>query len=174
MKIEIRNIKIAPNLSEETIAFTADVYVGGVKTAYAKNDGQGGCTFYNAYENKRELLAEAEAYAKSLPSKTEMFNGKPFTIDSNLEQIIDDAVHVKDQEREQKKFEKKIEKMCEKAVVWGDPKTGKVSAIGFNGNPKFSDMLKTTNGTEAIKKLADRIKTELKTGEEILNKNIVF
>jgi len=160
MKIEIRNIKIAPFLSEETIAFTSDVFVNGVKTAYAKNDGQGGCTFYHAYENKRELLAEAEAYAKSLSN--------------NLEDIIDNVIYAKDQEREQKKFEKKVEKMCEKAVVWGNLKSGEVSSIGFNGNPKLGDMLKTINGRNAIDKLVDRIKAELKEGEEILNKNILF
>jgi hypothetical protein len=174
MKIEIRNIKIAPFLSEETIAFTADVYVGGVKTAYAKNDGQGGCTFYNAYENKRELLAEAEAYAKSLPSKTEMFKGKPFTIDSNLEQIIDNVIYAKDNEREQKKFQKKLEKAFETKIVWGVPNSGSFKSIGFNGNLKLGDMLKTINGRNAIDKLVDRIKSELKEGEEILNKNILF
>jgi hypothetical protein len=174
MNIEIRNTKIASNLSEETIAFTADVYVDGKKTAFARNDGRGGCTHYSAYENKRTLLAEAETYAKSLPSKTEIFNGKPFTIDSNLEQIIDNAIYAKDNEREQKKFEKKIQKTCETKIVWGVPNSSSFKSIGFINKPKLIDIGNTMQGQVAIKNLIEKVKKELKEGEVILNNNINF
>jgi hypothetical protein len=44
MKIEIRNLKIAASLSEET---TATVYVDGVATFAASNHGTGGCDMYH-------------------------------------------------------------------------------------------------------------------------------
>ena len=47
MKIEIKNIKHSPSLSEETNAFTADIYVNGVKAGSAMNRGHGGCTDYD-------------------------------------------------------------------------------------------------------------------------------
>lgn len=172
MKIEIRNIKIASNLSEETIAFTADVFVNGEKTAYAKNDGQGGCTHYSAYENKRTLLAEAEAYVKSLPSQKEMLGGEEIIIESNLEGFIDDVIYAKDNEREQKKFEKKIQKACETDIVWGKPNSGSFKSIGFKGKHKLADIGNSTQGQIAIKNLIVRIKKEMKEGDVILNTNL--
>ena len=40
MNIELKNIKIAEHLSEETTAFTADIFVNGKKVGYARNDGR--------------------------------------------------------------------------------------------------------------------------------------
>ena len=95
MKIEIKNVKINSSFSEETICFKADVYVNGKKTAYAENDGHGGSTFYHAYAPElRSLLEQAETYAKTLPSKTETFgDGDSITIESDLEQIIDNEIY---------------------------------------------------------------------------------
>jgi len=39
MKVELKNVKFSEHMSEETNAFTADVYVDGKKCGYAKNDG---------------------------------------------------------------------------------------------------------------------------------------
>jgi hypothetical protein len=39
---ELRNVKIAAHLSEETVAFTATLYRNGVRIGTTKNDGQGG------------------------------------------------------------------------------------------------------------------------------------
>jgi hypothetical protein len=93
MKIELKNLKINLEFSEETIMFKADVYVDGVETAYANNDGHGGCTNYHPYEGKRELLKKAERYAESLPSTFHEFGGKKLEIKSNLEWVIDTKVY---------------------------------------------------------------------------------
>ena len=37
MNIELRKLKIVESMSEETTAFTADIYVDGYKSGYAKN-----------------------------------------------------------------------------------------------------------------------------------------
>jgi hypothetical protein len=174
MKIEIKNIKINTAFSEETVCFKADVYVNGVKTAYASNDGHGGCTFYNAYENKRELLRQAEAYAQSLPSTTETFGETTITLESNLERMIDDVVYKASNDKENAKFEKKILKATETAIVYGVPNSGSFQSIAFKGKPKLADVMLTLQGRDAITRLVNRIKGELKDGEVILNTNIPF
>lgn len=133
-----------------------------MKTAYASNDGHGGDTFYNAYENKRELLKQAEAYVKSLESKV------------NLEFIIDCWIDEVVNKKENAKFEKKIQKATETAVVYGVPNSGSFQSIGFKGKLKFADLMKTPQGRDAISRLVNRIKGELKKGEVILNTNIPF
>lgn len=66
-RITIAKLKVAASLSEETMAFTADIYFDGKKVGYAKNDGQGGMTFCSPYEGTGQKLAEAEAFAGTLP-----------------------------------------------------------------------------------------------------------
>jgi len=39
MKIELRKLKHATNLSEETNAFTADIYINGIHAGTADNRG---------------------------------------------------------------------------------------------------------------------------------------
>jgi len=43
MKIELRKIKLLKSLSEETPAYTADVYVDDVLFCHVSNHGHGGC-----------------------------------------------------------------------------------------------------------------------------------
>ena len=172
MKIQIKNIKINDAFSEETICFTADVYVNGTKTAYAKNDGHGGCTFYNSYENKRELLRQAEAFAQSLPSTTETFGETTITLESNLERMIDDVIYKASNKKENAKFQKELLKATETAIVFGVPNSGSFRSIPFQGNPKLAKMMLTEEGREAIQSLVLRIKGQLKKGEVIINKNI--
>ena len=76
MKIELKSIKFSEAMSEETNAFTANLYINGKKVGYCKNQGHGGCTDYNADEPKfRTIIAEAEAYCKALP-KTKWKTGR--------------------------------------------------------------------------------------------------
>lgn len=46
MKIELRKIKISESLSEETTAYTAEIWVDGVLSFYASNHGTGGSDLY--------------------------------------------------------------------------------------------------------------------------------
>jgi hypothetical protein len=172
MKIEIKNIKINNSFSEETICFIADVYVNGKKTAYAKNDGHGGATWYNSYENMRDTLSKAEEFAKSLPSTTETFGGKTITLESNLERMIDDVVYDFFNAKEIAKAEKKKEKLMESHIVFGVPNSDRYSYIGFNGKPKLSDVAKTPMGKLAIENMVKRVKLQLKDGQVIFNKNL--
>lgn len=46
MIIELKNIKVARSLSEETLAFTANLYVNGFHAYAVSNHGTGGCNSY--------------------------------------------------------------------------------------------------------------------------------
>lgn len=163
--IEIKNIKINKAFSEETICFTADIYVNGVKTGYAKNDGHGGCTHYNHYENKLELLEQAEAYAKTLPSKTH----GTLTIESDLEGLIDEAIDNHLNAKERASFNKKMVKCMETNICIGVPNSGTYKTFGYGKTPlKMVCRLDKPQ----VQKLIDRLRSELKNGEVILNTNL--
>lgn len=54
MKVELKNIKIATTLSEETLAFTATLYLDGKKAAEVSNRGCGGSNMYHFYDRSLE------------------------------------------------------------------------------------------------------------------------
>ncbi len=80
MKIELRRFSHSPRLSHETVAFAADVWVDGVKRGTAENEGQGGPNNIHP----RELAAEIDAYAKTLPPAPPMFGGGPLSYDADF------------------------------------------------------------------------------------------
>lgn len=170
MKLEVKNIKINKSFSEETICFKADVFVNGIKTGYASNDGHGGSTFINCYEGKRELLAQAEAYAKTLPSHFYEYGGKKMEIKSDLEGIVDQVIDDKFNESERVKANKKLENDMIKNICFGIPNGNSYRMIGFNAPLKAVAM--SVQGRVALVKLYERVKGELKEGEEIFNKDL--
>ncbi len=168
MKIELKNLKVNAMFSEETTCFKADVFVNGKKVAYAENDGRGGCTYYHHYENQQGVVRLAEDYCKTLPKQVINFGNEIHEFDQSLESVIDDLVFTKEKEKEQKK----IDKLCENNIVWGYPNGYSYKLLSFKGKAKFVDVKKSIVGQKAIENLINRVKSELKEGEEIFNKNI--
>lgn len=164
MRIELKNVKINDNFSEETICFKADVFVNGKKIAYAENDGRGGNTFVGAYPDKRAQLSELEKYCKSLPKRVYDFGEFERDIESVVDELLDEKVKAKEQ--------KKIDKLCLANIVYGIPGGISYSYIGFKGKPKIEDIKKTAKGQAALKQLVDRVKSELQEGQVIFNTNI--
>lgn len=108
MEIQLKKVYFSEQLSEETNAFTADVYFKGKRIGYAKNDGHGGCTDVRTYGRETiKQFNEAEEYAKSLPQIEHEFNGKVHKWDSNLEAVVDDLftewLNKKEIQKEQRK-----------------------------------------------------------------------
>ena len=167
MKLELKNVKINETFSEETLMFMADLFVDGKKVGYANNDGRGGCTSYNAYENQREALAKAEAYALTLPSTITEFGGKDYEFKSTLESWIDDAVNKIYDAKAQAKAEKKMQLIMQTQVVWGIPNGNTYKHLGFKGGIKL-DVLSPAS----VKSLVDAVKSRMLPNEEIFNKNI--
>lgn len=172
MKLELRNIKVNEAFSEETTQFIADIFVDGKKVGYAKNDGRGGCTNYNAYPTKRVQLIAAEAYCLLLPAKEYPMGNKTLTIKSNLENWIDDQVEEFLKAKAKADFQKKIKRACETAIVWGLPDSENVSALGFKPKQKLTELMKTSNGKEAVMGLVVKVRGRLKKGEVIFNTNV--
>jgi hypothetical protein len=162
MKIELRKLKIVESMSEETTAFTADIYIEGYKSGYAKNDGQGGCTFYHAYEVRRDLIKQAEAYCLGLPAK----DYGSFKLPMNLEHFIDNIVDETLQAKEQAKFNKKLQKdmlkgVCVKTEMGYSLMTWK----GFT----LEQLLSNPKGRTAVYQRIRELKAE---GKEVLNTNV--
>lgn len=164
MKIQLKNVKINDSFSEETICFKADVFVNGKKIAYAENEGRGGCTFTNAYPEKRSEFLELEKYCKSLPKRVYEFG----EFDNDLESVIDDLLNEKIKEKEQKK----IDKLCLTSIVYGVPGGISYSYIGFKGKPKLEDLKKTAQGQKSLNNLVNKVKAGLEKGQVIFNTNI--
>lgn len=145
MKIELKNVKTFEAMSEETLAYVCDIFVDGVKAGYVKNDGHGGCSNYNAYEGKRDLLFSA---VKTFESGTEF----EYWIDGQVEDIHS---------------QKQIDKSCKKGICYGKNEYYEmVHWVGQN----IEKMLSTEKGREAVQKACDKIKAN---GQTILNKNLI-
>lgn len=167
MKLELKNIKINLQFSEETIMFKADLYVNGKKVAYAENDGHGGCTYYNAYSIElRPLLAEAEAYCKTLPSTFSTYGEKTIEIKSTLEHWIDEVIYAKSNEKEAEKFQKKLAKNMLTNICYGEPSAYKM--IGWK-NITIEQLLNRVDGRKALRNKIDEL---VSRGETILNTNL--
>jgi hypothetical protein len=159
MKIELKKLKVFEEMSEETTAFVADLWINGKKVAYCKNDGHGGCTFYNAYPEQRELLAEAEAYCQSLPPHVTEFMGKEMSIEQNLEFVIDCLVS----EKENEKFIKARDKACIKNFVYGIK--NQYSMRGWKKIKSLGEIPRVH-----LQRVYDEIKEEIKDSDmEIFN-----
>jgi hypothetical protein len=63
MKIELRKVAHSARLSRETAAFSADLYIDGVKRATVENDGHGGPNMVHPWQVGKEI----DDYAKTLP-----------------------------------------------------------------------------------------------------------
>jgi hypothetical protein len=166
MKIELKNVKISESLSEETTAFTADIFVDGKKAGYARNDGRGGCTEYHSFPETRELFNKAEKFALTLPKTVHEFNGKKHEFNSNLELVIDNII----ESILEQKYKKKIEKACLKGILKGN-KFG-YSGITFKMPIKEIVRIHGEKGVAHLQTTYDRIKSELKEGETIVNTNL--
>lgn len=87
MKIELRRINHNAKLSEETNAYTAEIWIDGERAFDARNQGQGGCDFYRQVGRWTE--AEVNAWLKAnRPAST--FQG--LTLEHDLEAEVGDLL----------------------------------------------------------------------------------
>ena len=93
MNITVKNVKFSTAASEETLCFEATVYLDGRKAFVARNEGRGGC---NRYIGDQKLVEQAEAYARTLPERTE----QGISYQPDLDTLVDDAISRWDQEKQ--------------------------------------------------------------------------
>jgi hypothetical protein len=164
MKIELKNIKFSESLSEETNAFTADVYVNGKKLLYAKNSGQGGSTDYNTYNSAdRPFLKEVEDYCLGLPPIKSDFGGTlKMDLEFKIDLLLSDWLKAKDEAKQAKK----LQKDCRKGLVYKtDNGHGLVSWKGHT----IDSILAHPQGAMTIKMAVRKLWRE---GKTIINTNI--
>lgn len=78
MNVELKNVKIHPDMSEETNCFSATIYFDGKKIGEVRNNGRGGC---NDYHWSDPVAGKAlTAWAETQPHE--------FAFD-HLDQVID-------------------------------------------------------------------------------------
>jgi hypothetical protein len=160
MRIELKNIKFSEAMSEETSAFTANLYINGKKVGYCKNNGQGGCTDYNSNSpENRKIIAKAETYCKKLP-KVKSFN---MEYNQSLESVIDTLLEDWLKAKETKTFERRM-KTC---ILTGSPDENRTIYSYFNFKKPLSSF-KTSDLQGAV----NRIKGKLKGNDIILNTNL--
>jgi len=106
--LALKAFKHYPKLSDETNAFTATLYVDGMKTAYCNDDGKGGCIDFQIWN--MEKFAEAEAWAKAQPAIT--YTEYNLTVESTLEIVIGDLVDDNLRRWEKKAEEKWLKRQC--------------------------------------------------------------
>ena len=168
MKIELKKISFNERMSEETNAFTAELYINGKKVGYCKNEGHGGCTDYHANTScasgftraNIELIAEAEKYFLSLPKVKP--NGYNFMLQPTLENAIDEQL----EDYLKAKAQKKMEKHMENAILFGVPNGDSYVMI------KFTKPLSAFLTFQLQVKVNEIKKKECTDGKVILNTNL--
>lgn len=78
MKLELKNVKIHPDMSQETNCFSADLWVDGKNVGQVRNDGRGGS---HRYDIPYPVQTKLHAWAKTLPRK--------YDFEMDLDQAID-------------------------------------------------------------------------------------
>jgi hypothetical protein len=171
MKIELKNIHFSEQLSEETNAFSANLYIEGVKAGRVSNRGRGGATICKAGDEKGDrLIVAAETHCRSLPSeKSDLVSGE-HELKMDLGRYVDKLLVSYLQEKEVQKFQKKLEKAIERGIVVGIP--GKSFDVWEFTHP-IAIILQHPKGPEMIKRaIEEDILPELKGGKIIMNTNI--
>jgi len=171
MKIELKNIYHIEQLSEETNAFSASLYINGVKAGTTSNQGHGGPTDYHAYNEKgRELIKQAEEYCKTLPPEKFTAGGEEHSIDMDLELFIDGLLSKHLQEKALQSFRRKIDKAMEQSIVIGVPDQS-FKTLRFKMD--IGMLLVHPNGPNVLQDvIAKRVIPNLENGEMVLNTNI--
>ena len=126
MKIEIKNVKYVESLSEETLCFTATIYLDGKRLGGVSNRGCGGCHEYDFHFSDVEKM---EAWCvENLPKWTCDWDDKEF--DTDLEMHISHLVQDYLNERDAKKLFKKYAYFKD-----DDCADNEVIRVAFDKNP---------------------------------------
>lgn len=102
MRIELRKIDYSASLSQETTAFSADIWIDGIKEGHATNHGQGGPTLIEPLALSRRL----DKHGKTLPIET-IEGDPPFVFQPDGEWLVGAALNTWILRRDMKRALKK-------------------------------------------------------------------
>lgn len=100
LAITLKRFQHYPRMSEETIAFNADLVHESVVVGTAKNDGHGGCTFVYLNDKGRNIPALVEA--NNLPE------GNEASLTDIVDNLVEDAIRSKWVEKQRKRVQKEL------------------------------------------------------------------
>lgn len=171
MKIELKGIHYSKQLSRETAAFSANLYVNGYKAGTASNQGHGGNTNYTPFNEKgRALIREAETYCKNLPPEKYTIGEEEHQFNMDLELYIDNLLNDYLKNKDLQQFRKKLEKYAGNHIVIGVPdQSFRTLQLKFpvdlilvhpNGESVLADVIR------------EKILPNLTENEKVLNANI--
>lgn len=88
LDVILKNVKIHPDMSEETNCFSASIYLNGKRVGTVKNSGRGGCNDYDWFNP--EAGKTISDYADSLPPvQSEHFDdGLAMDIDLFIDELL--------------------------------------------------------------------------------------
>lgn len=171
MKIELKKIEYSARLSEETNAFSADLYIDGKKAGVASNRGHGGPTDYDGINKEGDdLIRQAEEYCKALPPYKFTSGDEEYSLDMTLELFINNLLEAHLEQKELQKFRNKIDRAMEFSIVIGIPDQS-FGTLSFKS--PIDKILLLPKGPEILKEtIANKVLPQL-TGEKmVLNTNI--
>jgi hypothetical protein len=168
-KIELKNVKFLESFSQETFCFQCDVWVNGVKSFYAENDGHGGSTNIVKHGKGQFLYSEIDDYFKSLPK----IKSDDFEYNQTFESKVDDLFSEWLKEKDKKKLEKRIENLSKNNIVFQTLGTNDLRCVFWKDANKKNVPIQKLLSIEKFKNMVYEKINELKNqGFKILNTNI--
>lgn len=164
-RIQLKNVKYFESLSEETNAYSADIYFDGKKIGLCSNRGHGGETnICGISEGSYESIKLARKYCSSLPP----LKYEDFEFPSSFESVCDTLFEKWLGEKESKKLEKKFDK----SILYGNNYSYRESSFTRGGkNIPLKELFNNTQGIEYVKSFC---LAKIKEGHKILNTNLPF
>ena len=101
---ELKNVKVHDDMSEETVCFSATLYVDGKKTAVCKNSGTGGMTDVCFLKGADDTAFKFMQYCKANPVVNH-YNGKEhkfYGVDIRVDEMLIEYQMKKDLKRREK------------------------------------------------------------------------
>jgi len=163
-------------MSRDSTAFSADLFINGVKVGIAYDTGNGGEIEYESTSKPgAQLIAEAERWCLSQPAYTsppdDLFP-KGFTHPMNLRWYIDQLFTTWHNEKELQIFHKKLQKASIRSIVTGIPDKQFCPALTFT-QATIDQILQQPEGIQKLENIiAEKVLPKLAEGELILNSNI--
>jgi hypothetical protein len=100
LAITLKRFQHYPRMSEETNAFNADIVHDGVVVGSAENGGHGGCTFVHLNDKGRAI--------PEIVSASNLPEGNDDSLQSIVDNLVEQAIHSKWVEKQRKKVEKQL------------------------------------------------------------------
>jgi len=164
MKIELKNIKVFDELSQETTCFTADIFMDNMKIAFCKNNGDGGCTDIYRHPDSA-VFHEFNVLIESRPDiiypKCEYSD--EFSVKSTVENWVDYEIYL----HLEKKAIKKLNKDMLKGICYGSKK--QYNILSWKGY-SIAELLDIDKGRNLIQDTVNNLKLK---GAKILNNNLI-